>query len=637
MAWAEARTLLDKLCQTALTASDSSARPALAEELASKVGLESLLRLLRNALEHPTHRATIDRQASTVHANGATCESRAELRRLQDALLHDRSATAVAARDAARDVHIEVLKSSQSALLRAAGCTTAAELADACRREEEHEREVRELLRGASRPPDGVDPASLPSDAERTTASGGVNGGTRLPLTPPLIAPSPSPPAPPSDVQASQSPSGPVPPHPQVLSPSLITSAVAAFDAFVADTEAARMLATAGPAAACIADPTGGLRNFDEAAAWCACPPTRRHHTHRTAPAPAPHAHAHQVRGLALFGSPREKLVAAGRALAAHQRHLAVWLRWASVSISQLGTEHSSEVEAAQRGAGIVCHHEQALQQAKDIAENAGDELQIASLKLKQACKRSSGVDEAEVEVERTRKAAEDAKRALKGARVQLYDDLRIFPELAPLVPDGLPPELLAIEAPMRTLEQYHSADGSRLLDQFLDKISADGARHPVYRASREGRQVVLKEYPVSPSSIKVCYKEVSLLLRLHHPGILEVEELFQEGDKLYLQMPFMPGGTLRTYCGATDRRPNARALCGVYFQLFQAVAHIHANDCVHRDIKPENVLMDSNGRPRLADFELSLDRASPATTVHMRCNLTTLTAPAAPPLCLRR
>jgi serine/threonine-protein kinase len=91
--------------------------------------------------------------------------------------------------------------------------------------------------------------------------------------------------------------------------------------------------------------------------------------------------------------------------------------------------------------------------------------------------------------------------------------------------------------------------------------------------------------------------------------------------------MPYMEGGTLRSWCGAAERRPTARALCAVLYQLTSVVAHVHQQRCVHRDIKPENVLMDASGRPRLADFEISLDQTSAITE--------TLTTRGTPGTCL--
>jgi hypothetical protein len=236
----------------------------------------------------------------------------------------------------------------------------------------------------------------------------------------------------------------------ELLTPSVLRDALASFDAFVADARAARLIASAGTAAAFVADPTNGLRNFDEHAAC-----------------------------------PRAQLVHVGFLVAAKRRTRVAALRGASVSCGQMAAEQSTEEEVGRRASVIVDEHRTRLQKAREAAEEAADEYAEANFNLKRAQrKHSSSADtgalrSAEEDLERARAALHVAKAALKTSRQQLYMDLRSFPELATLVPKGLPAELLSIEAPINTLQQYQGPDGTRPLDPLNDKISADGARRP--------------------------------------------------------------------------------------------------------------------------------------------------------------
>ena len=543
-AWSEAHTLLGRLCDSAGTSDgvvlgtskggSGSSASALSASLASDHGLTELLAVLR-AAEQDNELMTCygDLAAATAAAEQQSQTSRAQVHRCQQALAQRSAADAdaIAARDRAREAHVASLQAARTALMRASRCATASELTAACRR----------------------------AEATAETATTVVQG---------LAGQGPAPTA-----------------LTEMLSPSMLRDALASFDAFVADARAARLLASADTAAAFVADPTGGLRNFDEHAAC-----------------------------------PRAQLMHVGSLVAAKLRTRVAALRGASVLCGQMAAEQSKEQEVGRRASVIVDEHRTRLQQAKEAAEEAADVYAEANLKFKRAQRKHSSTAEtgalesAGEEMEQARDALHDAKVALKTSRQQLYMDLRSFPELATLVPEGLPAELLSIEAPINTLQQYQGPDGRRPLDPLNDKISADGARHPVYRGMLNGSAVVLKEYPVTHASVRVCYKEVVLMRRLHHPGVLEVQQLFQEGDKLYLQMPYMEGGTLRQWCGAAERRPTSRAFCAVLYQLTSVVAHIHQQRCVHRDIKPENVLMDASGRPRLADFEISLDQSSAIT-----------------------
>ena len=104
----------------------------------------------------------------------------------------------------------------------------------------------------------------------------------------------------------------------------------------------------------------------------------------------------------------------------------------------------------------------------------------------------------------------------------------------------------------------------------------------------------------------KKFIKEANNLLRLRHPNIVEVYEVFEENDTDYYAMQYMPGGSLRDHVmqhGPMDE-PTARSYI---LQVASALRYMHERKHLcHYDVKPGNILIDGEGQAMLIDFGLS-------------------------------
>ncbi len=98
--------------------------------------------------------------------------------------------------------------------------------------------------------------------------------------------------------------------------------------------------------------------------------------------------------------------------------------------------------------------------------------------------------------------------------------------------------------------------------------------------------------------------REARALARLNHPDIVAVHDFGEGGGYHYLLMEFVDGLTLRQLL-QTKRLSPEEALA-VVPRICEALQFAHDHGIVHRDIKPENILLDKQGRVKIADFGIA-------------------------------
>ncbi len=98
--------------------------------------------------------------------------------------------------------------------------------------------------------------------------------------------------------------------------------------------------------------------------------------------------------------------------------------------------------------------------------------------------------------------------------------------------------------------------------------------------------------------------REAQSLARVSHPNVVQVYEVGQHEDEIFLAMEFVRGATLRSWLDGTPR--SWREVLAVYLQAGRGLAAAHAAGVVHRDFKPDNVMLGDDGRVRVMDFGLA-------------------------------
>jgi serine/threonine protein kinase/formylglycine-generating enzyme required for sulfatase activity/tetratricopeptide (TPR) repeat protein len=148
-----------------------------------------------------------------------------------------------------------------------------------------------------------------------------------------------------------------------------------------------------------------------------------------------------------------------------------------------------------------------------------------------------------------------------------------------------------------------------------IEKILGEGAFGRVYLAHDDqlNRPVAIKvprrERLSTPKEAEAYLAEARVLAILDHPNIVPVHDVGTTADGLcYVVSKLVEGQDLaHVIQGARLSHSQAVELIAT---VATALHYAHRQGLVHRDIKPANILLDSNGKPSVADFGLALKEA---------------------------
>src|SRR5262245_51875948 len=140
--------------------------------------------------------------------------------------------------------------------------------------------------------------------------------------------------------------------------------------------------------------------------------------------------------------------------------------------------------------------------------------------------------------------------------------------------------------------------------------VIGQGGMGAVYKARqvRLDRPVALKVLPPEvgkdPAFAERFLREARTLAKLSHPHIVTVHDFGESGGYFFFLMDYVEGVNLRQALQA-GKFPPEQAL-KVVPQICDALQYAHEKGVVHRDIKPENVMLNEQGRVKIADFGLA-------------------------------
>ncbi|XP_045502456.1 serine/threonine-protein kinase D1 [Colias croceus] len=99
---------------------------------------------------------------------------------------------------------------------------------------------------------------------------------------------------------------------------------------------------------------------------------------------------------------------------------------------------------------------------------------------------------------------------------------------------------------------------------------------------------------------------EVAILQNLSHPGVVNLERMFETPERIFVVMERLRGDMLEMILSHERGRLPERITKFVVAQILVALKHLHEKNIVHCDLKPENVLLSSDEQfpqVKLCDF----------------------------------
>jgi WD40 repeat protein len=157
----------------------------------------------------------------------------------------------------------------------------------------------------------------------------------------------------------------------------------------------------------------------------------------------------------------------------------------------------------------------------------------------------------------------------------------------------------------------FRPEDLPRPLGKFqLLALLGCGSFGAVYRArdTELGRVVAVKVPRAgrfsSAEEQERFLREARSAAGLRHPGVVAVHEIAHAGGLPCIVCEYVEGRTLAQQLA--ERRLGFREAAELAAQVAEALDYAHRHGIVHRDVNPRNILLDSAGRPHVADFGLA-------------------------------
>mmetsp|Transcript_128559 Transcript_128559/g.222072 ORF Transcript_128559/g.222072 Transcript_128559/m.222072 type:complete len:333 (-) Transcript_128559:560-1558(-) len=143
-------------------------------------------------------------------------------------------------------------------------------------------------------------------------------------------------------------------------------------------------------------------------------------------------------------------------------------------------------------------------------------------------------------------------------------------------------------------------------IKQFLGKGSFSTVMLGI---GKDKKPVAIKIIDKNSIDVKVesLKTEVKILMKVKHPNIVALLDVFEDDEKVYLVIELMNDGELfDRICNDFPNGYSEKESSILIKKCLEAVQYLHSLGIIHRDLKPENLLFSSSGAGDVSEIKIS-------------------------------
>lgn len=133
---------------------------------------------------------------------------------------------------------------------------------------------------------------------------------------------------------------------------------------------------------------------------------------------------------------------------------------------------------------------------------------------------------------------------------------------------------------------------------------------HDIILDRRVAAKILYTHLAIDPGFVARFRREAVSAARLNHPAIVTVFDTGVDvdprtsGQRAYIIMELIPGKTLRALL--TEGAVSIEEAVDIMAQAAEGLSYAHVQGVVHRDVKPGNIMVQPDGRVKVADFGIA-------------------------------